>query len=834
MRQNTLVRCLVLVSSLFLFVAVRGDATAVRLNEILADNTVYTNADGTITDVLELYNTSASAEVLTGCSLSDSNTFPQRYIFPSGAVIPGHGFYRMTCDSSRPASTTNVNFGIKATGGFLYFYSSGLILIDSVEYGLQIKDHSIGRAADGTGPWVLTVPTLGGPNNPFTNFGTYASLKINEWLVKQSSTGPNDFFEIFNLTNKPVAIGGTFVSDNVAQPMKARIPELSFIGTGWISGYLKFTADSSAAKYPADHVNFGFGDSDSIGFYETNTFFPSPNQIDFIAATPAAYGVHTNDVSRGRLPDGSTNLVYFTKVNDYDTFSPGEPNFKILPYFNNGIINELLAHTDPPLEDAVEIQNRSSFSLDISGWWLSNQRSNRKKYLIPNGPAIPVGGFRVIYEGVGSPSGFNGYGTNAVQPFTFNSAHGDQAVLSQVDANGNLTGYVIYEEFESSANGVSFGHYDTTQTNDYKFVAMSARSFGVDEPLSVEEFRTGTGLTNPFPRVGPIVINEIMYAPSNTVFNNTNGVPTTNQNPAEEYIEVRNISNTNVVMFDPLFPTNRYRIQTALNFSFPLTNMPPNSFAVIVGFDPYTDLVALANFRSRFNVASNVPIFGPWTGRLADSGDAVELYRPDPPQSIIRPDYGYVPWIRTDKVNYKDSAPWPSGLSGANGTGRSLQRRNSSLFGNDAVNWAADVPNPGVVSLALQDNDLDGIPDQWEQDHGLSPTNAGDAMLDFDNDGVTNLGEYQAGTNPNDPSSFLKIERIVPFAGTNTPVFVRFLAYSNTTYSVQYRNSLLPSSEWQKLGDINVAPTNRMVEVPDANAYKKTDRYYRVVAPATN
>jgi hypothetical protein len=25
-----------------------------------------------------------------------------------------------------------------------------------------------------------------------------------------------------------------------------------------------------------------------------------------------------------------------------------------------------------------------------------------------------------------------------------------------------------------------------------------------------------------------------------------------------------------------------------------------------------------------------------------------------------------------------------------------------------------------------------------------------------------------------------------------------------------------------------------MVEVPDANAYKKTDRYYRIVAPATN
>jgi hypothetical protein len=115
-----------------------------------------------------------------------------------------------------------------------------------------------------------------------------------------------------------------------------------------------------------------------------------------------------------------------------------------------------------------------------------------------------------------------------------------------------------------------------------------------------------------------------------------------------------------------------------------------------------------------------------------------------------------------------------------------------------------------------------------------SPTNAADATLDFDNDGVNNLGEFLAGTNPNDPLSFLKIEKIFPYVGTNVPVFIRFLAYSNTTYSVEYRNSMLPSSAWQKLVDVNSSPTNRIVELPDPNAYKKTDRYYRVVAPATN
>ena len=81
---------------------------------------------------------------------------------------------------------------------------------------------------------------------------------------------------------------------------------------------------------------------------------------------------------------------------------------------------------------------------------------------------------------------------NPGSPFTFNSAHGDEVYLSQADGAGNLTGRRAGEIFESAEHGVSFGHYETSVPGDYKFVAMSRRSFGADEPLSLEEFRTGT------------------------------------------------------------------------------------------------------------------------------------------------------------------------------------------------------------------------------------------------------------------------------------------------------------------------------------------------------
>jgi hypothetical protein len=820
MRQHKLFRVCLLGISLFSFALTpsaraQGSIAAVRINEVLASNDLYPAPDGSVTDMLELYNNSAFLVDLTGASLSDSNSHPRRYVFPAGTTIAPFGRKVMTFDSSRPASSSHVPFGIKASGGFLFLYSASdpLNHVSMVEYGLLPKNLSISCIPEGGTNWVLSTPTFGTANSAVA-LGPRSGLKINEWMANPAS-GEKEYFEVYNAGTAPVALAGLRIGDGGQIARHLIVPSLSFIGTGAVSGFLVFREANTnmPPKYPADEVGFGLGTSDSLAIYEPG----NPTPIEFVNWSGA-----TNDVSHGRLPDGAATFALFPEINDYETQSPGEPNFLIL---TNIYVNELLAHTDPPLEDAVEFQNRSGTAVNIGGWWLSNSRLNPKKYQIPAGTTIAAGGFRVFYEGVGTSSGFNSSG--AAQPFTFNSAHGDKAVLSQVDGAGNLTGYVIYEEFESSANGVSFGHYRTSVPGDYKFVAMAETTFGADEPNNVAEFRTGTGLTNSYPRVGPLVINEIMFAPSNTIFG-TN--ITAQQNPDEEFIELRNITSTVVPMYDPQYPTNRWRLQNAVDFSFPFTNIQPNEIVLVVGFNPHTNAAALANFRNRFAVNASTKILGPWIGRLADDGEAVELYRPDTPQLPPRPDAGFVPFIRVDKVNYESAPPWPGG---ANATGSSLQRKNSLLFGNDPINWAVSAPTPGrETPSTLQDTDGDGMPDAWETQYSFNPNNPNDAGGDADGDTITNLGEYISGTHPRQASSVLKVAGIAPIPSTN--VVVRFLAYSNTTYTVQYRNSLLPSSDWQKLVDVPAAPTNRMFEAQDLNAHKKADRYYRVVAPATN
>jgi len=44
-----------------------------------------------------------------------------------------------------------------------------------------------------------------------------------------------------------------------------------------------------------------------------------------------------------------------------------------------------------------------------------------------------------------------------------------------------------------------------------------------------------------------------------------------------------------------------------------------------------TNPAQLAVFRALYNVATNVPIFGPWSGKLDNAGETIELMSPNKP-----------------------------------------------------------------------------------------------------------------------------------------------------------------------------------------------------------
>lgn len=62
----------------------------------------------------------------------------------------------------------------------------------------------------------------------------------------------------------------------------------------------------------------------------------------------------------------------------------GSPTAAGTGNFRDVVVNEILAHSDPPFEDAIELYNTSGAAVDLNGWYLSDDLINPKKYQITN------------------------------------------------------------------------------------------------------------------------------------------------------------------------------------------------------------------------------------------------------------------------------------------------------------------------------------------------------------------------------------------------------------------------------------------------------------------
>jgi len=77
-------------------------------------------------------------------------------------------------------------------------------------------------------------------------------------------------------------------------------------------------------------------------------------------------------------------------------------------------------------------------------------------------------------------------------------------------------------------------------------------------------------------------------------------------------------------------------------------------------------------------------------------------------------------------------------------------------------------PKLADVEQAKVDTDADGMPDAWEWRYGLNPYSDADATQDPDGDKITNVNEYKAGTNPKlaDANALLKVSNASPTVNT--------------------------------------------------------------------
>lgn len=195
-----------------------------------------------------------------------------------------------------------------------------------------------------------------------------------------------------------------------------------------------------------------------------------------------------------------------------------------------------------------------------------------------------------------------------------------------------------------------------------------------------------------------IVINEIHYHPVEEPAFRSNGTPTLLLwDDVHEFLEIRNTA-------DSPADLSGWKLTRGVKFTFPQDAIiPPLGYAVIAK-NP-------GSLRSITQYALGAgTIFGPWSGKLSNSGETIEIQDAD--GNVI------------DAVSYSDSAPWPTAADALGADqkwseenplsyqyrGRSLQRVSANYPSDLPENWIATGTRTNPTPGSANPTDLE-IPD---------------------------------------------------------------------------------------------------------------------------
>jgi hypothetical protein len=359
------------------------------------------------------------------------------------------------------------------------------------------------------------------------------------------------------------------ISEIMYHPMNTR-GRFNTNGLGYVTNSLEYVELFNSRGEPEDLS--GYRLDGSIGYsFPAGTVIPgggflviarSPADIESIYGLPGVLGPFS-----GNLPNSSGTVRLRNQANavflevDYDSSAPwpaeadgggcslvlarpsygentaaawrasdsvgGSPG-KLDPVSNdplrNVVINEFLAHSDPPALDFIELYNRSSNNLDLSGCALSDD-PDTNKFVFPAGTMIAPSGFVSLDE----------------TELGFSLKAAGETLYFRTANNDKLLDCIRYEDQEG---GVSFGRVPDGS--------------GIPGPLS----NSTPGARNSSRRRSDIVINEIMYAPISL-------------DSDDEYVELYNRGTATVDL-------GGWRFVSGINYTFPAnTVLAPGDYLAV-------------------------------------------------------------------------------------------------------------------------------------------------------------------------------------------------------------------------------------------------------------
>jgi hypothetical protein len=632
------------------------DAAARQLviNEVLASNRSAVKHDNGFPDAVELYYDGPASMSLAGMSLSDDPQEPRKFVFGAGVTMTPGKYLVLYADEGGTASDPHLGFGLNADGEGLYLYDKAGALVDSVQFGLQVPDLSLGRIGP-LGEWGLTVPTLG-QANVACSLGDPRTVRINEWLASSEVLLSSDFIELYNPDANPVDVSDMILTDSpMLQPCARKLGPLSFIAG---HGYGVLWADDSNDP---GHLAFRLSaDGGVIGLFDGQA-----KVVDKVIYIP-----QTTDFSEGRTPDGAASFAILPLP------TPGAANPQVQKATVNTVVlvpenaaKRVLVptaavndawRTDPAFNDSAWLSGpggvgyeRSSgyqtlFAIDVQSQMYGK---NASCYIrIPfTVSADALQDLTSLVLNMRYDDAFVAY-LNGVEiaraSFTGTPTWNSVASADHPDADA-----VIFMPFDVSAN-LGLLRQGPNLLAIHGMDGSNSSDFLISATLEGGMVRTeGQGnYEKELQLLDGLRITELMYRAS--------------KGSSYDYVELRNV-------LEEAIDVTGVRFDKGIDFVFPALTLQPGECVVVVANQSL--------FRSQYGATPKVA--GQYQGNLSDSGEKIALLLPAPLDvAILRFEYSNTWYPATD------------------GGGKSLTIQDPAaapVTWNDAESWRVSDPTPG-------------------------------------------------------------------------------------------------------------------------------------------
>jgi hypothetical protein len=633
------------------------------INEVLAINDSAFEHEGTFPDMVELYYDGPSTMSLAGVSLSDDPADPAKFAFPAGTTIRSGEYLVVFADDDTGASGLHLGFALNAEGDAVYLYDKSGSLLDSVEFGMQLPDLSIGRI-ENPERWHLTVPTFGKANVPYP-LGDSRTVKINEWLASEAVLFGSDFIELYNPHPLPVDLGGFYLSDTPeTEPNMCRLRPLSFVAG---AGYTVLAADDGT---DSGHLGFKLGSNgDRIALLDANL-----NEVDKVM-----FGPQTTDVSQGRAPDGSDRFDYLPlPTPGLSNPARSEPNITTVTVLAEEAPKKAIV---PTSAGQVSDNWKSDVAFDDSGWLSASgapggvgyERSSGYENLISINVQSQMYGHNCTCY-IRIPFHLDAQLKGALSELYFNVRYDDGFVawLNGVEvARVGFTGTPQWNSVSGAdheADGQAFDavldisdRIDLLREGDNLLAVQGLNTSTTSSDFIISASITGTVVeatdgqeqypyTEQLKLLDSLRVTELMY-------NDPRG-------DNLDYIELQNVG------AEPVDLTG-IRFVEGVTFTFPAMQLAAGKCTVVVD--------NLTAFQSAYG--DGVAVAGEYTGHLSDSGENLVLKLAAPLEAAIM------------RFRYRDEW-YPT----TDGGGNSLVINDPLLppaTWNQSESWHAAAPSPG-------------------------------------------------------------------------------------------------------------------------------------------